>query len=169
LIDLHATLARLDTLARDPAALGEDDCVELRALQYALHRASEAAVGFAPPEDRELEHDELADALAEARDMTAEIADALEHRNADAAAALVWEWRGALFRVRFARLRLDRPRTVPAPPALRTPDPHYPPAVAAGAVALGSVLLLLAALLGLWLLVAMTLVATLAASVLLHP
>jgi len=168
-IDLRATLSRLDAVAREPAALTDDDVTELRTLQYELHCASESVAGFTPPDDRDAEHAELADALAEARELTAEVADALERRASDAA-ALAWEWRGALFRVRFARVRLDRRRPVPVEtPAPRVPIAQRPPVLAAGAVAFGSVLVLLAALLGLWLLVALTLAGTLAASVLLHP
>jgi hypothetical protein len=168
-IDLRGTLARLDGLARDVAALSEDDCTELRSLQYELHCAAESVAGFTPPDDRDAEHAELADALAEARELTAEVADALERRGFEAA-TLAWEWRGALFRVRFARVRLDRPRPVRMEASVqRVPVAQRPPVMAAGAVALGSVLVLLAALLGLWLLVALTLAGTLAASVFLHP
>jgi hypothetical protein len=168
-IDLRATLSRLDALAREPAALTEDDSDELRTLQYELHCASEAVAGFTPPTGRDAEHAELADSLTEARELTAEVADALDLRSGDPS-PFVWEWRGALFRVRFARVRLDRPRPVPVETlAPRVPAAQRPPLVAAGAVAFGSVLVLLAALFGLWLLVALTLVGTLAASVFLHP
>jgi hypothetical protein len=168
-IDLRVTLARLDILAADADRLG-DDMETLPSLQYELHRAAELAAGLAPPEDAELVHEELADALAEARETTAEIAEALTHGGVDAAAPFLWEWRGALFRVRFARVRLERPRPAPAltidsesaPPARR-------PVLAAGAVALGSTLVLVAALLGLWILVAVMLSGTVAGSVLLRP
>src|SRR6266699_3695819 len=79
-IDLRPTLSRLDALAGEPAALEEDDATELRTLQYELHCASEAVAGFMPPDDRDAEHAELADALGEARELTAEVADALERR-----------------------------------------------------------------------------------------
>lgn len=168
-IDLRAVLNELDALAADPELL-LDERDALPALQYELHCAGEIVAGLTPPNGDELEHDELVDALAEARELTSEMSEALERAGAQAAAQLVWEWRGALFRVRFARLRLERPRPAPAAPAaVATPRPQHPPAVVVVAVATGSALLLFAALLGLWLLVALTLAGTLAASVLLHP
>jgi hypothetical protein len=166
-IDLHVTLARLDHLAAEPEFL-LDDRDALPTLQYELHRAGELAAGLAPPDGAEPVHEELTEALAEARELTAEIAAALEHAGLESAAPLVWEWRGALFRVRFARVRLERPRPAPvtaAPAAARA----RPPLLAAGAVAVGSALVLVAALLGLWLLVAFTLTGTIAGSVLLRP
>jgi len=167
-IDLRSTLSRLDVLAADPDLLLDVDA--LPALQYELHSAGELVAGLEPPDDTELMHRELADALAEARDLTAEIADALQQGGPDAAAPLVWEWRGSLFRIRFARLRLERPRTTIATiTVVPTPQPRTPPPVTAGVVAFGSALVLLAALLGLWLLVGLTLAGTLAASILLRP
>ena len=167
-IDLRAVLGDLDQLAADPELLFEER-EALPALQYELHCAGELVVGLTPPDSAELEHDELLDALADARELTAEISEALERGGAHAAAPLVWEWRGALFRVRFARLRLERPRPLPAVAPVVTPKPQHPPAIVVAAVAAGSALVLFAALLGLWLLVALTLAGTLAASVLLHP
>ena len=168
-IDLELTLARLDSLARDADRL-QDDRETLPALQYELHCAAELVTGLNPPQEVALVHDELAEALAEARELTAEIAEALAHGGPDAAAPLVWEWRGVLFRVRFARIRLDRPVSEPAV-ALEpgAPAGRRPPVLAAGAVAVGSALVLVAALLGLWLLVAFTLAGTVAGSVLLRP
>jgi len=168
-IDLRSALSRLDTLSANLDFL-PDGRDELPALQYELHCAAELVAGLTPPEGAELEHEELADSLLDARELTSEIAEALAHGGPDAAAALIWEWRGGLFRVRYARLRLQRPRPTPgpapvvAPRAARIVSPF--PAVA---VALGSALVLLAALLGLWLLVAITLTATIAASMRLHP
>lgn len=169
-IDLRSTLARLDALAADPDAL-LDDAESLPPLQYELHSAGELVAGLEPPAERELLHEELSDALAEARDLTAEITDALRRGDTEAAGPLVWEWRGSLFRVRFARLRLERPRSVPSPAAAaaRPSQSGTPAPVTAGVVALGSVLVLLAALLGIWLLVGLALAGTLAASVLLRP
>jgi hypothetical protein len=169
-IDLSRALARLDALSATPDLLQEEQD-QLPGLQYELHCAAELVAGMTPPDGAELIHEELTDALMDGREATAEIAEALEHGGPDAAAPLVWEWRGALFRVRYARLRLERPRrTVPAPvsvvarPLGRSTFP-----LTACAVALGSFFVLLAALLGLWLLVALTLAGTLAASILLHP
>jgi hypothetical protein len=168
-VDLELTLARLDALAAEPERLVDDrNC--LPGLQYELHRAAELVSGLVPPPGAAALHDEFAQALAEARELTAELAEALAAGGAEAAAPLVWEWRGVLFRVRFARRRLERPRLQPVPPR---PDASRPSTgqhvVAASAVAIGSVLVLVAALLGMWLLVALTLAGTVAGSVLLRP
>lgn len=168
-IDLELTLARLDALARDAERL-LDDRETLPTLQYELHRAAELVAGLAPPEDTVAVHEELAEALAEARELTAELAEALGHGGLEAASPLVWEWRGALFRIRFARVRLDRP----GPSAASAPETGSPPGerlpvFAAAAVTVGSALVVVAALLGLWLLVALTLMGTVADSVLLRP
>lgn len=168
-IDLRLALCRLDALSANPDLLLEDE-EQLPALQYTLHCAAERVVGLTPPEGTELEHDELADALLDARETTAEIAEALAHGGPDATAPLVWEWRGALFRVRYARLRLERPHPVAIRPF--TPEPQVQRSslpFPAAAVAMGSSLVLIAALLGLWLLVALMLAGTLAASILLRP
>jgi hypothetical protein len=108
---LTRTLSRLDHIAADPEALGDDDVIDtLRRLQYRLHAASEHAYGLVPPVGAETAHAELAAALAGARDATAEVAEVSEDAGGDAAALLVHEWRGALFRVRLARLRLAGPQ-----------------------------------------------------------
>ena len=168
-IDLELALARLDALASDAERL-LDDCDTLPALQYELHCAAELVSALAAPEDAAVVHDELAEALAEARELTAETAEALAQRGLEAAWPLVWEWRGALFRIRFARVRLERPRNAPAVVAdAGSPLKARAPLLAAGAVAVGSALVLGAALLGLWLLMALTLAGTVAGSVLLRP
>jgi hypothetical protein len=115
--DLRRTLRRLDQIAARPDdELGlEEAPEELGRLRYSLHVAGERAFGLEPPHGAEQQLDELADALAEARDATAEVADAVEDGGPDAARELVPEWRGALFRVRLARLRLDG-RQAPLPP-----------------------------------------------------
>jgi hypothetical protein len=168
-LDLELTLARLDALAADQDRLLDDrNC--LPGLQYDLHRAAEVVNGLMPPPGSAVVHEEVAQALAEARELTAEVSEALACGGTEAAAPLVWEWRGVLFRVRFARLRLERPRLQPAP----APEPApvgtvARQVVAATAVAVGSVLVLVAALLGLWLLVALTLTGTVVGSILLRP
>jgi hypothetical protein len=168
-IDLRSTLARLDGLAGDLDYLC-DERETLPALQYDLHRASELVAGLEPPNGSELVHEELSEALTEARETTADIAEALDHGGVDAAAPLVWEWRGVLFRVRLARIRLERPRPAEAPATAGAAPAGQPvPFFAAGAVAVGSALVLFAALLGLWLLVALVLAGTGAAAVLLRP
>jgi hypothetical protein len=167
-LDVRRSLATLDSIAADPSLL--HDAEVLPPLQYELHCAAEAVAGLTPPDGAELLHEELAAALACARDATAEVWEAYEHGGPDAVEPLVWELRGVLFRVRYARLRLDPaqpaplPRTVASVPPARTPG-----SVTAGVVVSGSALVLAAALLGLWLLVALTLAATVAASFRLRP
>jgi len=75
-----------------------------------LHTASERAYGLAPPAEVEPVHAELAAALAGARDATAELVEAVDEGGREAVVAYLHEWRGALFRVRLARLRLTAPR-----------------------------------------------------------
>jgi hypothetical protein len=146
---LSQTLTRLEELAADPdESLADDDrLAQLPGLQYALHAASEAAAGIAPPVDSEATHAELAAALADARDSTAEVADAAAAGGPDAAWPLVYEWRGALFRVRLARLRLA-PRATAAP--RRTVEPVGPSLGAIVLVALGAIAIVAGALLALW-------------------
>jgi hypothetical protein len=103
--ELELALARLDDLAARPAALVEPErAAQVAALQYRLHAASEAVLALAPPAEREDAHRDLADALVVAREATAAVAFALELD--EPTAGLVYEWRGALFRVRLARLEL---------------------------------------------------------------
>jgi hypothetical protein len=85
---------------------------ELAGLWSELQRALRRLERIAAPPGEEAAHEELALALAEARDATAEIAEAVEDGGPEASALLVHEWRGALFRVRLARMRLTG-----APPA----------------------------------------------------
>jgi hypothetical protein len=105
-------LTRLERIAESPT----DDLVdahtgELPGLQYSLHAGAELALGIdAPPSAASL-HAELVAALGEARDATAEVAYALDNADAETVEALLPEWRGTLFRVRLARLRvLERSR-----------------------------------------------------------
>jgi hypothetical protein len=120
--DLRTTLHRLEVLAADPDdALARDDAPErLGGLQYSLHRSAELVTGLEPPLGAEPAHEELAEALTEARDATAEIAYLLEVDDADATQPFVYEWRGALFRVRLAQLRLAGPAAT-ATASSRTP------------------------------------------------
>ena len=113
---LSWALTELESIAGDPAELFDEDSVldRLPSLQYALHAASELALGLRPPAGAEIAHAELAAALAGARDATAEIAEVLEHGGGIAAEPLLPEWRGALFRVRLARLRVATPKPLPA-------------------------------------------------------
>jgi hypothetical protein len=120
---LGRSLSMLDRLAADPDSLLADEALaRLQRLQYSLHTASEHVYGLSPPEEAKSAHVELAWALAGARDATAEIAEALDEQGPDGIAPLLHEWRGALFRVRLARLRL----ATPAPVANETKldEPH---------------------------------------------
>jgi hypothetical protein len=111
---LARTMTRLDRVAGDPLRLDEDDAARsLRRLQYALHIASELAYGLAPPAAARTAHAELADALRCARDATAEVAEAVSLWGAAGVDPLLHEWRGALFRVRLARLRVAPPAAAP--------------------------------------------------------
>jgi hypothetical protein len=149
---LSMTLSRLEELAADPdESLADDELVaSLPGLQYTLHAASEAAAGIAPPADAEASHAELAAALADARDATADVADAAASGGPQAAWPLVYEWRGALFRVRLARLRLA-PR--PASAAGGERKARVPADAVALALA-GAVTIGIGAVLGLWALAA---------------
>jgi hypothetical protein len=107
---LAGKLAQLDHLAADPDTLDDRDALaRLQRLQYSLHIASEDAYGLEPPTGSESAHTELGRALGYARDATAEVAEALSEQGQEGVAPLVHEWRGALFRVRLARLRLATP------------------------------------------------------------
>jgi hypothetical protein len=146
---LTRTLSRLEQIAADPdETLAGADAVEaLPGLQYTLHAASEAVAGIAPPAEAQSSHAELAAALADARDATAEVAEAAASGGAEAAWPLVWEWRGALFRVRLARLRLA-PGAEPA-----GVERSERTTIAATAVALtlaGAIVVALGVLFGLW-------------------
>jgi hypothetical protein len=103
---LGRALARLERVAEAPAdriALEAGD--ELPVLQYSLHAASELAVGIRPPAGAEAVHEELVAALDQARDATADVGGALDEGDDELVERLLPEWRGALFRVRLARLR----------------------------------------------------------------
>jgi hypothetical protein len=123
---LARALTELEAIAADPGQLlDEDDLLErLPPLQYALHAAAELALGLRPPAGAETAHAELAAALAGARDATAEVAEVLELGGATAADALLPEWRGALFRVRLARLRVATPPPAPAERPEDVEEPH---------------------------------------------
>jgi hypothetical protein len=148
---LARALAELDALAADPETLS---AARLPSLQYALHTAGERIAGLTPPEGAEAVHEELAAAVADARDATADVADAVEAYGEAAAAPLVWEWRGALFRVRLARRRLLHPEPLPADP-LRPSLPTPRRAVMSIAlICTAAIALLAGALVGHWALVA---------------
>jgi hypothetical protein len=143
---LSGTLRALDSIAGDSHRLDGAEGT-LRALQYRLHWSSELLAGVKPPDEARAEHAELEDALVDARDATGEVAEALERAGVHAAADLLYEWRGALFRVRLARLRLGaRPEPAPAP----TKDPPYSAGAASLLALFGAVAFVTGAALVLW-------------------
>ena len=144
---LSGTLRALEAIAADSRRLDEDGVDQLRSLQYRLHWSSEFLAGVEPPPGAREAHVELADALIDARDATGEFADALEAECATAGAMLL-EWRGALFRVRLARMRL-----LPPPAPRREPPAAGFPFLAAAATVLtiaGVAAFTLGAVLVLW-------------------
>ena len=146
-------LTELESIAADPSELYDEEGVleRLPPLQYALHAASELALGLRPPAGAEAAHAELADALAGARDATAEVAEVLELGGAGVAETLLPEWRGALFRVRLARLRVATPKPLPVEPALEPESPGHGDALAATVLAVsGAGVFAAGATLGLW-------------------
>lgn len=143
---LAGTLRALDAIAADSQRLEEGAVESLRTLQYRLHRSSEILAGVEPPARARGAHAELAEALVDARDATAEIAEALELEGPEGAAELLFEWRGALFRVRLARLRLGACPD-PAPPAS---DPPYSAAAASLLSLVGAVAFIAGAALVFW-------------------
>ena len=109
-------VAQLEQIASAPDEELDDSVDLLPALQYALHRASETAVGLRPPPATAAAHEEFAAALADARDVTGDMSELAETYDWDAAHDLTHEWRAALFRVRLARRRLIRTRPLPVIP-----------------------------------------------------
>ena len=147
---LALTLGRLDELAAEPERLDDEAAPDdLRRLQYGLHTAGERVYGLAPPVGAESAHTELWAALAGARDVTGEVADAIDEDGPEAVGLLVHEWRGALFRVRLARLRLFVPQ---APPELEDPARRQltAPLVASLLVLCGAGVFALGATVGHW-------------------
>jgi hypothetical protein len=149
--ELSHTLARLDRYAADPERLDAAPAeLSLARLRYALHLASEHAYGLEPPEGTESAHAELSAALAAARDATAEIAEAVTDQGIDGVQPLLPEWRGALFRVRLARLRLaGRPPGRPVA-AARDDDGILRPLAAFLLALLGALAFVGGATLGQW-------------------
>ncbi len=143
---LSGTLRALEAIAADGTRLDEGAAGPLRTLQYRLHRSSELLGGVRPPEDARDAHDELRDSLSDARDATAEMVEAIELGGRDAAAGLLFEWRGALFRVRLARMRLG----VQPEPELPAGRPPYRAAAATGLAVLGAAAFLVGAVLIVW-------------------
>ena len=149
---LAAALARLERIAETPAGRIADEAGgELSHLQYSLHAGAELALGIDPPFGAEDVHSELVTALGDARDATAQVVQALDDGDDELVEALVPEWRGALFRVRLARLRALERFPLPGPerrseasaerPADETDDESSLSALAATILVLGGALL----------------------------
>ena len=103
---LGTALARLERIAEGPPERVQRAArEELPSLQYSLHAGAELALGIHPPVGAESVHAELVAALAHARDATADVVLALEDADDELVERLLPEWRGALFRVRLARMR----------------------------------------------------------------
>jgi hypothetical protein len=117
--ELRPTLRALERAAAAPDDL-DAAAADLPALQYALHMAGERVLGLEPMPGLEEARDELAVALAIAREETADVLEAVENED-PAADALVWEWRAALFGVRLALEHADasHPAEAPSRPLLR--------------------------------------------------
>ncbi|HEY7198022.1 MAG TPA: hypothetical protein VH306_12615 [Gaiellaceae bacterium] len=111
---LGAALTRLERIAEAPPdRIAVEGWDELPSLQYHLHTGAEVALGFEPPRGGEAVHQELVAALAQARDATAQVALAVEVDDDELVERALPEWRGALFRVRLARLRALERLAVP--------------------------------------------------------
>jgi hypothetical protein len=117
--ELRPTLRALERAAASPDELA-DAAADLPTLQYALHVAGERVLGLEPLPGLEEAREELAVALAIAREETADVLEAVESGD-PSAEALVWEWRAALFGVRLALEHAEAPETAvtPARPGLR--------------------------------------------------
>jgi hypothetical protein len=150
--DLSRALDRLDRLAAEPERLEDDDAeAALSRLRYQLHVASEHAYGVAPPLGAESAHAELSAALASARDATAEVAEAAHDAGSEGVLPLLHEWRGALFRLRLARLRLSAPKERRRPLGELPPDEGVARPLLAFLLALcGALAFAAGATLGLW-------------------
>jgi predicted secreted protein len=156
---IGSALVRLERVAESPAEGVADGFLdELPQLQYSLHAGAELAVGIEPPSGGEALHAELVSALAEARDITAEVGYALEGAEVELVEPLLPEWRGALFRVRLARLRaleqsavtIGSDEAAPAEPK-RARERTSPSAIVATALVIGGAFLFTAgAVLAAW-------------------
>jgi hypothetical protein len=134
--ELSSTLRRLEALALGPVEELAEAPRELQRLQYSLHLLAERFAGLHPPASARAAHAELTDALACARDATAALAAAALADGSAGAAPLVYEWRGALFRVRLARM-LPVPVPAPGRPPAVGPSPEEPADARAALTAFG--------------------------------
>jgi hypothetical protein len=153
---LGTGLTRLERVSEAPAStIVAEARDELPTLQYSLHATAELAHGIQPPPAAAEAHRELVFALAQARDATAEVAEAAEDDDEELIEALVPEWRGALFRVRLARLHALESSPLSGPEETPPEAPEAPPvsrmALAATALVLtGAMLFTAGAVLAAW-------------------
>src|SRR5688500_3186772 len=76
---LAVAVVRLERIAEMPPALIVDESAdELPGLQYTLHESAELALGLRPPTTARDAHEELVEALGQARDSTADVAGAVD-------------------------------------------------------------------------------------------
>jgi hypothetical protein len=153
---LARALTRLERIAEGmPDEIVADAREELPGLQYTLHRSAELALGLRPPARAAPAHAELVEALGQARDSTADVAYAVEELDEELVERLLPEWRGALFRVRLARLRALERTPLPAAeaPFERLHARHEPSAsalVATALVIVGALVFTAGAVLAAW-------------------
>ena len=155
--NLADALQHLERIAEaGPHLDGDDVHDELPPLQYTLHSASELALGIEPPRGAEAIHEELVDSLVQARETTAQVVAGLSDGDGDLVERSLPEWRGALFRVRLARLRALERLSVPirseAPAAFPEPAGGSPAAAIAATtlVVVGALLFTSGAVLAAW-------------------
>jgi hypothetical protein len=154
---LARALVRLERIAEAPPdEIVTDAREELPGLQYTLHRSAELALGLHPPPRAAPAHAELVEALGQARDTTADVAVAVDELDDELVERLLPEWRGALFRVRLARLRALERTPLPRadePFQRLTPEPHEASAsalVATALVIVGALVFTAGAVLAAW-------------------
>lgn len=153
---LGTGLTRLERVSEaSPSTIVAEARDELPTLQYSLHATAELAHGIEPPPAAADAHRELVLALAQARDATADIAEAAEDDDEELVEALVPEWRGALFRVRLARLHALESSPLRVTEETPPEAPEAPPvsrmAIAATALVLtGALLFTAGAVLAAW-------------------
>ncbi len=128
---LGTGLTRLERVSEAPPdVIVAEAREELPPLQYSLHATAELAHGIDPPPAAAAAHRELVEALAQARDATADVAEAAEDDDEELVEQLVPEWRGALFRVRLARLRALESTPARGAEAEHPAAPELPPGIA---------------------------------------
>lgn len=148
---LTRTLVRIERLAGEPEHLDDESALDtLRRLQYRLHLAGEHAAEVTPPEGAATAHAELAASLRCARDATGEVVEAVGEQGLDGLVPLLHEWRGALFRVRLARLRLAAPARPPRLVEAAPEEGLARPAIAFALALAGALAFAVGATIGLW-------------------